>query len=92
MFNPYTVFNKLRKQTLQVLKGSKIKRMYIEVHPEVMKAMETLMKREGALFPEVPEGSFYVRANESMHVEKYIVKPLPDRRVQEVKKNCKVMK
>lgn len=92
VLNPYTVFNKVRKQTLQVLKGSKIKRMYIEVHPEVMKAMETLMKREGALFPEVPEGSFYVRANESMHVEKYIVKPLPDRRVQEVKKNCKIMK
>ena len=88
---PHTVFNKLRKQTLQILKGSKIRRMYIEVHPEVKAAMEQLQKRNGTLFPEVDDATFFVRGNESMHPEKYVVRPLPDKKVQELKRVCTIL-
>lgn len=89
---PHTVFNRLRKQTLQILKGSKIRRMYIEVHPDVKKAMEDLLKRNGVLFPEVDDATFYVRANDCLHPEKYVVRPLPDKKVAEFKKVCTVMR
>ena len=92
VLSPYTVFNRLRKQTLQILKGSKIRRMYIEVHPTVKQAMEKLQKRNGVLFPEVDDATFFVRANETLHPEKYIVRPLPDKKVAECKKACTQMK
>jgi hypothetical protein len=88
---PHTVFNKLRKQTLQILKSSNIRRMYIEVHPGVKAAMEGLFKKNGTLFPEVENVSFYVRANENMHPEKYTVRPLPDKKVAEAKRICTVL-
>lgn len=92
VLSPYSVFNRLRKQTLQILKGTKIRRMYIEVHPSVKEAMEKLQKRNGVLFPEVDDATFYIRANECIHPEKYTVRPLPDKKVAEYKKVCTVMK
>ncbi len=92
VLSPYSVFNRLRKQTLQILKGTKIRRMYIEVHPSVKEAMEKLQKRNGALFPEIDDATFYIRANECVHPEKYTVRPLPDKKVAEYKKVCTVMK
>lgn len=91
ILSPYTVFNRLRKQTLQILKGSKIRRMYIEVHPDVREAMINLQKKNGVLFPEVDDASFFIFENECLHPEKYIVKPLPDKKVAEFKKICTVM-
>ena len=91
VLSPYSVFSRLRKQTLQILKGNKTRRMYIEVHPEVFKAMEALLKKEGALFPEAPDASFYVKTNETLHMEKYVTRPLPDKKVQEAKKSCRIM-
>ena len=92
VLSPYTVFNRLRKQTLQILKGSKIRRIYIEVHPTVKTAMERLQKRSGVLFPEVDDASFFIRANECLHPEKFIVRPLPDKKVAEFKKICTVIR
>lgn len=91
ILSPYTVFNRLRKQTLQILKGSKIRRMYIEVHPSVKEAMINLQKKNGVLFPEVDDASFFICANECLHPEKYVVRPLPDKKVAEFKKICTVM-
>ncbi|MCL2696314.1 MAG: Rne/Rng family ribonuclease, partial [Clostridiales bacterium] len=91
ILSPQTVFGKLRKQTLQVLKGSQIKRMYIEAHPEVVAVMERLFKAHGALFPENSECLAFIKANETLHREKYIVKPLSTRKVAECKKTCKIM-
>ena len=88
---PHTVFNKLRKQALQILKGSKIRRMYIEVSPEVKSVMEQLEKRNGTLFPEVEDATFYVRGNDSIHPEKYVVRPLPDKKLAEAKRVCTVL-
>lgn len=92
ILSPYTVFNRLRKQTLQVLKGSKIRRIYIEVHPSVRDAMVTLQGRNGVLFPEVDDAMFFIRANECIPPEKYIVRPLPDKKVAEFKKSCTIMR
>ena len=92
VLSPYTVFNRLRKQTLQILKGSKIRRMYIEVHPTVKTAMENLQKRNGVLFPEVDDAAFFVRANECLHPEKFVVRPLPDKKTAEFKKVCTIMR
>ena len=91
VLSPYTVFNRLRKQTLQVLKGCKLKRIYIEVSPDVAAAMEELMKKDGELFPEARDADFYVKANPALHAEKFTVKPLPDKRVAEAKRNCRIM-
>ena len=91
VLSPYTVFNRLRKQTLQVLKGCKLQRIYIEVSPDVAAAMEELMKKDGELFPEARDADFYVKANAALHMEKFAVKPLPDKRVAEAKKSCRIM-
>lgn len=91
ILSPYTIFNRLRKQTLQILKGSKIRRMYIEVHPSVKEAMINLQNKNGVLFPEVDDASFFICENECLHPEKYIVKPLPDKKVAEFKRICTVM-
>ena len=91
ILSPYTVFNRLRKQTLQILKGSKIRRMYIEVHPSVKEAMMNLQKKNGVLFPEVDDASFFICENECLHPEKYVVRPLPDKKVAEFKKICTIM-
>ncbi|MDO4542953.1 MAG: Rne/Rng family ribonuclease [Clostridia bacterium] len=92
VLSPQSVFAKVRKQVLQVQRGSKIKRMYIEVNPEVMRTMEMLQKKHGEIFPELPEAGYYVRANEALHIEKFTVRPLPDKKVAEFRKVCKIMR
>ena len=91
VLSPQSVFAKLRKQTLQVLKGSQIKRMYIEAHPDVVAVMEDLSKKHGSLFPENSECMAFVRGNDSLHREKFIVRPLPLKKAEDYKKSCKIM-
>ena len=88
---PETVMAKVRKQTLQVLKGSTNKRMLIEVHPDVLRAMETAEEKHGGVFPAEAGGTYYVRANEMLQIEKFSVRPLAERRVAEAKKDCKIV-
>lgn len=92
VLSPQSVFSRVRKQVIQVQNGSKVKRMYIEVNPEVMSCMESLQKSHGSLFPEVANAEYFVRANDGLHIEKYLVKPLPDKKVSEYKKTCKIMR
>ena len=86
VLSPYSVFNRLRKQTLQILKGTKIRRMYIEVHPSVKEAMEKLQKRNGVLFPEIDDATFYIRANECIHPENTRSVPFRIKKLQSIKK------
>lgn len=88
---PETVMAKVRKQTLQVLKGSTNKRMLIEVHPDVLRAMEMAEEKHGGVFPAEAGGTYYVRANEMLQIEKFSVRPLAERRVAEAKKDCKIV-
>lgn len=89
---PETVMGKVKKQTMQVLKGSNNKRMLIEVHPDVLAAMEFAEKKHGHVFPEDAGGSYYVRANPQLHVEKFSVRPLTEKRLAEAKKECKIIR
>ena len=45
----------------------------------------------GERFPEAKDADFYVKANAALHMEKFTVKPLPDKRVAEAKKSCRIM-
>ncbi|CCX42888.1 ribonuclease Rne/Rng family [Clostridium sp. CAG:1024] len=87
-----TVMGKVKKQTMQVLKGSNNKRMLIEVHPDVLAAMEFAEKKHGRVFPEDAGGSYYVRANPQLHIEKFSVRPLAEKRLAEAKKECKIIR
>lgn len=91
VLSPESVMAKVRKQTLQVLKGSENKRMLIEVHPDVLRAMEQAEKEHGSVFPPEAGGTYYVRTNDALHIEKYSVRPLVERRVAEAKKDCKIV-
>lgn len=91
VLSPESVMAKVRKQTLQVLKGSENKRMLIEVHPDVLRAMERAEKEHGSVFPPEAGGTYYVRTNDALHIEKYSVRPLAERRVAEAKKDCKIV-
>lgn len=91
VLSPESVMAKVRKQTLQVLKGSENKRMLIEVHPDVLRAMEQAEKEHGSVFPPKAGGTYYVRTNDALHIEKYSVRPLAERRVAEAKKDCKIV-
>ena len=91
VLNAETMLFKVRKQTLQVLKGSNNKRMLIEVHPDVAEAMLQQEKKHGGIFPQSAGGTYFVRANPQLHMEKFSVKPLADKRVQEAKKDCKIV-
>ena len=91
VLSPESVMAKVRKQTLQVLKGSENKRMLIEVHPDVLRAMEQAEKEHGSVFPPEAGGTYYVRTNDALHIEKYSVRPLAERRVAEAKKDCNIV-
>lgn len=91
VLSPESVMAKVRKQTLQVLKGSENKSMLIEVHPDVLRAMEQAEKEHGSVFPPEAGGTYYVRTNDALHIEKYSVRPLAERRVAEAKKDCKIV-
>ena len=91
VLSPESVMAKVRKQTLPVLKGSENKLMLIEVHPDVLRAMEQAEKEHGSVFPPEAGGTYYVRTNDALHIEKYSVRPLAERRVAEAKKDCKIV-
>lgn len=91
VLSPESVMAKVRKQVLQVLKGSENKRMLIEVHPDVLRAMERAEQKHGAVFPPEAGGTYYVRTNDALHIEKFSVRPLAERRVAEAKKDCKIV-
>jgi hypothetical protein len=65
--------------------------MLIEAHPDVVEAMLKAEKKHGHLFPPEEKGTYYVRPNPAMHIEKFTVRPLAERRVQETKKDCKIL-
>ncbi len=88
---PATVIGKIRKQTMQVLKGSNNKRMLLEAHPDVISAMERMEREHGNLFPPEAGGTYYARSNASVHIEKFTVRPLAEKRLQEAKKDCKML-
>ncbi len=88
---PETMISRIRKQTLQVLKGSNNKRMIIETHPDVLAAMEHAARKHGAIFPPEAGGTYYVRANPALHMEKFTVRPLAEKRVSEAQKDCKIL-
>ena len=88
---PATVVGKIRKQTMQVLKGSNNKRMIIEAHPDVIAAMERMESEHGNLFPPEAGGAYFAKPNANLHTEKFTVRPLSEKRVQEAKKDCKVL-
>ena len=91
VLSPETVMSRLRKQTLQVLHGSDNKRMLIECAPEVYRAMEQAEKLHGSIFPEEVEATYYVRVNQGYRIDRYSVKPLPEKKLQEAKKDCKIV-
>ena len=91
VLGPETMIGRVRKQTMQVLKGSQNKRMLIEVHPDVLAAMTAAEKKHGRLFPAEAGGIYYVRPNPALHIEKFSVRPLAEKRVQEAKKDCTVV-
>ena len=91
VLSPESVMAKVRKQALQVLKGSENKRKLIEVHPDVLRAMERAEQKHGAVFPPEAGGTYYVRTNDALHIEKFSVRPLAERRVAEAKKDCKIV-
>ncbi len=86
-----SVAAKVRRQTLQVLKGSANKRMLIEVHPDVAAALLHLAEKNGSIFPKEAGGAYFVRSNAALHIEKFSVRPLAERRVAEAKRDCKVI-
>ncbi len=88
---PETMITRIRKQTVQVIRGSNNKRMLIEAHPDVVEAMLKAEKKHGHLFPPEEKGTYYVRPNPALHIEKFTVRPLAERRVQEAKKDCKIL-
>ncbi len=91
VLSPETMIARIRKQAVQVIKGSNNKRMLIEAHPDVVEAMETAEKKHGNIFPPEEGGTYYVRSNQTLHIEKFSVRPLAEKRVNEAKKDCKIL-
>lgn len=88
---PETVMGKIKKQTMQVIKGSANKNMLIEAHPDVVAAMEAAEKKHGNVFPPEAGGTYYVRPNGSLHMEKFSVRPVAEKKLGEAKKDCKII-
>jgi hypothetical protein len=65
--------------------------MLIEAHPDVVEAMERAEKKHGAVFPTEEGGTYYVRPVAGMHIEKFTVRPLAEKRVAEAKRDCKII-
>jgi len=55
-------------------------------------AMEFAEKKYGCVFPEEAGGIYYVRANPQLHIEKYSVRPLAEKKLAEAKKECKIIR
>ena len=93
VLSPESVMAKVRKQALQVLKGSENKRVFpaSDKSSDVLRAMERAEQKHGAVFPPEAGGTYYVRTNDALHIEKFSVRPLAERRVAEAKKDCKIV-
>ncbi|MDO4572813.1 MAG: ribonuclease E/G, partial [Clostridia bacterium] len=91
VLSPVSMVAKIKKQAMQVIRGSNNKRMLIEAHPDVVEAMAATEKKHGHIFPKEAGGSYFVRANPALHIEKFSVRPLAEKRVAEAKKDCKIM-
>lgn len=91
VLSPETVMGRVRKQAIQVLRGCESKRVLMEVHPSVLAAMEYAEKKYGNLFPPELCGTFYVRQNDRLHVSKFSVRPVSEKKSNELKKDCKII-
>ncbi len=92
VLSPESMVAKIRKQALQVLRGSNNKKLLIEAHPDVCDAMQRLMEKQGTLFPADAGGTYFLRANAQLHMEKYSVRPLAEKRLSEAKKDCRMIR
>ena len=91
MLAPESMVDKVRRQTIQVLKGSNNKRMLIEANPEVIAAMEQAEKKHGSIFPPEMGGTYFARPNPALHMEKFTVRPLAEKKAGEAKKDCRIL-
>lgn len=89
---PESVMNKIRKQSVQVVKGSNNKRILIEAHPDVVAAMEFAQKKYGSVFQEELGGTYFVKPNPQLHMEKFSIRPLAEKKLSEAKKECKIIR
>ena len=89
---PESVMNKIRKQSVQVVKGSNNKRILIEAHPDVVAAMEFAQNKYGRVFQEELGGTYYVKPNPQLHMEKFSIRPLAEKKLAEAKKECKIIR
>ena len=64
----------------------------LEDLPRIVAAMELAEKKHGCLFPEEEGGTYYVRLNATLHIEKFAVRPLSEKKVPEAKKDCKIIR
>ena len=88
--SPETVMGKIRKQVSQVIKGSNNKNILIETHPEVMNAIFNVQRKKEKVFSEDLNGTYYIRANPQLHIEKFTVRPIAEKNIAEAKKDCKI--
>ncbi len=91
VLSPESMVDRVRKQTMQVLRGSTNKRMLIDANPEVVDALERAEKRKGSLFPPEMGGTYFAHPNPSLHIEKFTVRPLAEKKLVEAKKECKII-
>ena len=92
VLSPETVMGRIRRQSVQVVKGCSNKKIYIDVNPEVASAMERTRQKHGNVFPEELNATYYVHPNPELHMEKFTIRPLSDKHLQEAKKECKIIR
>ena len=54
-------------------------------------ALEQAEQKHGCVFPAEEGGTYYVRANPALHIEKFTVRPLAEKKIPEAKRDCKVI-
>ena len=89
---PETVMGKIRKQVVQVVKGSNNKQILIETHPDVLEAMEKAQKKHGNVFQPALGGTYFVHPNAQLHMEKYSIHPVSEKKLSEIRKECKIIR
>jgi hypothetical protein len=75
------MINRIRKQTVQVIKGSNNKRMLIEAHPDVVAALEQSEKKHGCVFPAERAERIMSRANPALLIGKICGAPAGEKKV-----------
>ena len=91
VLSPETVVGRVRKQAIQVIRSSESKRVLIEAHPSVLTAMENVERKYGNVFPPELCGVYFVKTNERMHMSKYIVRSVSEKKSNELRKECKIV-